>query len=60
MTESERLKKATAAKKPYAPPRLVDYGNLSQLTRGGSFVGNDGNTKCTGNAGPNDQCAPLS
>lgn len=43
-------------RKAYQPPRLTDYGSLADLTRGGSFVGNDGNTKCTGNAGPIPDC----
>lgn len=43
--------------RPYVRPTLVRYGRLSDLTQGGSFVGNDGNTSCVGNAGDPDQCA---
>jgi hypothetical protein len=44
---------AETSRKPgreYAAPRLTSYGSLADLTRGGSFVGNDGNTMCTGSA----------
>ena len=40
----------------YAAPRLISYGSLADLTRGGAYIGNDGNTKCTGNAGPDPEC----
>ena len=42
-TESE-------ARKPYAPPKLSSYGSVSAVTRGGVFIGNEGNTMCVGNA----------
>jgi hypothetical protein len=29
-------------RRPYAPPRLSEYGPLSKLTRGGSLGGGDG------------------
>jgi len=37
-------------KKEYSRPQLTDYGSVSKLTRGGTFQGNDGNTKCSGDA----------
>jgi hypothetical protein len=47
------------ARREYTAPTLANYGSLANLTRGGSFVGNDGNTQCVGNAGDPDQC-PVS
>jgi hypothetical protein len=38
----------------YTAPILTCYGSLSDLTRGGTFVGNDGNTNCTGQASTAD------
>jgi len=29
------------SRKPYKPPRLVDYGSLTELTRSGFFMGNE-------------------
>lgn len=55
----DREPTAETIRKPrrdYAAPRLISYGSLADLTLGGAFVGNDGNTKCTGNAGPNSEC----
>jgi hypothetical protein len=34
--------RTAALKKTYAPPRLVEYGNLEKLTQGGGGAGNDG------------------
>ena len=34
----------------YSTPELKNYGALTELTQGGTFLGNDGNTKCTGNS----------
>jgi hypothetical protein len=33
-------------KRAYAPPRLVDYGSVLKLTRGGGFLGSDGQSEC--------------
>ena len=30
-----------AGRKPYEPPRLVEYGSISKLTQGSFTVGND-------------------
>lgn len=35
-----------AERQPYAPPRLVDHGSLVELTRGGDFLGSDGQSEC--------------
>ena len=37
---------ATAVKKPYQPPKLITYGNLTQMTRT--------RFKCQGNGGCNE------
>ena len=56
--EKERLgNKSEKSKKAYRMPELREYGNVAELTQGGSFVGNDGNTKCSGNASTTDECA---
>jgi hypothetical protein len=56
---TERFDKtAKESKRSYSAPRLTDHGSLSKLTLGGSNLGNDGNTKCTGNANPSTQCNP--
>jgi hypothetical protein len=55
-----RLETTRKSRREYAAPRLINYGSLADLTLSGAFVGNDGNTKCTGNAGGNPQCEPLS
>jgi hypothetical protein len=47
-------------KKSYSVPTLSNYGSVAQLTMSGAFVGNDGNTKCNGNAGGNPECGPFS
>jgi len=44
------------SKKEYSSPQLTHYGSVVKLTQGGSFTGNDGNTKCTGNAGSTTEC----
>jgi len=56
--EQERLSnKVEKSRKAYRTPELREYGNVATLTQGGSFVGNDGNTKCTGNASTTNECA---
>ena len=38
-------------KRRYTAPRFVYYGSVSELTQATKpYQGNDGNTKCTGNA----------
>jgi hypothetical protein len=34
----------------YSTPQLKNYGALTELTQGGTLLGNDGNTECTGNS----------
>jgi hypothetical protein len=34
----------------YSTPHLKNYGALTELTQGGTFLGNDGNNECTGNS----------
>jgi hypothetical protein len=34
----------------YRTPSLKNYGALAELTQGGTELGNDGNTECTGNS----------
>jgi hypothetical protein len=34
----------------YSTPQLKNYGALTDLTQSGKFLGNDGNTTCTGNS----------
>lgn len=38
----ERTPKKPPGKKPYAPPRLVEYGSVAKLTRGGQSAQADG------------------
>jgi len=59
MTEENKIlaSTGTTAKRDYSTPCLREYGNVAELTQGGSFVGNDGNTKCTGNASTTPECA---
>jgi len=47
----------TVQKRPYAAPKLTNCGSVARMTQSGSFVGNDGNTKCVGNAGDPQQCS---
>jgi len=58
--EKGQLKPAGAAsRKAYATPALARYGSLTDLTLGGGFIGNDGNTKCTGQSDTGDpSCIP--
>jgi hypothetical protein len=54
---------AEAVRKPgreYAAPRLISYGSLADLTQGGSYIGNDGNTSCTGDANAGDPACATS
>lgn len=44
------------SKREYSTPKLTDYGSLSRLTMGGTELGNDGNTKCTGGNAAAVQC----
>jgi len=44
------------SRRKYSPPRLTNYGSISELTMGGNNIGNDGNTECVGNANPVTQC----
>ena len=56
--DKERLEKVSdLPKRAYSAPKLTNYGSVSRLTQAGSFLGNDGNTKCTGNAGDPKQCS---
>jgi hypothetical protein len=56
-TDQEQIAETTRKLgRDYAAPRLISYGSLADLTRGGAFVGNDGNTKCTGDAGQTELC----
>jgi hypothetical protein len=55
--QSEHVGKAPL--KTYSAPILTCYGGLADLTRGGTFLGNDGNTNCTGQASAGDPgCEP--
>lgn len=37
-----RADKGARARKPYASPKLVEYGTIAKLTQGALTVGNDG------------------
>ena len=49
-TETKQPEPAVNAKLKYSAPQLRNYGALTELTQGGTFLGNDGNTECTGNS----------
>jgi hypothetical protein len=58
-TKTEWFKNSKVkSRRKYSPPRLTNYGSISELTMGGSNIGNDGNTLCNGNANPSTQCNP--
>jgi len=40
-SHSEQVPKKQRDKKPYATPRLIEYGSIAKLTQGASTVGND-------------------
>ena len=42
--EQRKPSKATAGKKPYAPPTLIEYGTVTKLTHGSSGGMSDGAT----------------
>ena len=46
----KQSEQACKEKLPYSTPEFICYGSLTELTQGGDFFGNDGNTQCTGNA----------
>jgi len=54
--ESTREMRASEKRKEYSPPTLTDYGSISKNTKGGIFVGNEGNTMCNGNSNPTMSC----
>jgi len=47
---SEQVPKKRRDKKPYAAPRLIEYGTIAKLTQGTATVGADANQ------GMNPQC----
>jgi len=51
---------ATASRTSYSTPSLTHFGRVADLTLSGPFYGNDGNTKCTGNAGGTEDCGLVS
>ena len=51
-----KARSTTQSKKAYCQPKLSNYGSVSRVTRGGMFIGNDGNTNCVGNANPTMTC----
>jgi hypothetical protein len=44
MTDTQQQGREREGKKAYAPPRLVEYGNIAKLTQNGAGSGNDGGT----------------
>jgi hypothetical protein len=48
---SEQVPKKRRGKKPYAAPRLIEYGTIAKLTQGTLTVGTD-----SGPQGKNSQC----
>jgi hypothetical protein len=42
MTDTQQQGRERGSKKVYAPPRLVEYGNVAKLTQSGAGSGNDG------------------
>jgi hypothetical protein len=44
MTGTQQPKRERESKKAYAPPRLVEYGNIAKLTQTGAGPGADGGT----------------
>ncbi len=48
---SEQVPKERRDKKPYATPRLIEYGSIAKLTQGTLTVGAD-----SGPQGKNSQC----
>ncbi len=48
---SEQVPKKRSDKKPYATPRLIEYGSIAKLTQGTLTVGAD-----SGPQGMNSQC----
>ena len=44
-TKTERAIESTSEqKKPYRRPRLIEYGSVTDITRGASGLGTDGGT----------------
>jgi len=43
-----------ALKKDYLRPVLTNYGTIAEMTQGGIYNGNEGNSNCVGNAGGNN------
>jgi hypothetical protein len=57
--ETKQPEPAADGKSKYSTPQLTDYGALTELTQGGTLLGNDGNTECTGNSNSAENpCAP--
>ena len=58
-TDKQSQKTETAPKKKYSPATLTAYGSITEMTRAGTFLGNEGEGNCQGNAteGPPDQCS---
>jgi hypothetical protein len=40
--QKDEKPEATGPRKPYEPPRLVEYGSIAKLTQGSATVGSDG------------------